>query len=817
MPLKMTLCGIFMAALFLFTAVVFKPYKLSSSPENECSIYTDIDLYGREDEISKLSEEIQHGKNLVIEVIGIAGVGKTAVVHYTTNILVSEQGFCRICVDVSKYNATSSLINYLIQIPSCMPSYSFLYLTLASFYHRLTSFLSVDHLDHDQRMLLVWFDKLQPNTIITFDHTDSALDGIERGLLGLLPATESVKKVILISHFSKVTTLERVVIPIYGLNRTSCARWINNKYEGISLEQSERLCHELGGVPSEVKSITNYVMHPLTSGSIDEVLLKLGNEEYGKAFAYIESILGRHYIDTKEQNRAMYLLYKELQYEHRLCIWLLVEMRKSNEFTKEMATNHLPKHINVDACLNSLLTHSFLESMQPPQKVYYKFLPYIKKFIQNIGEPQEDLAFVRSNARAFYGNYVFNNAKSLHFTLESTRDFNLAVNIGNNGKLVNSLLPLVGDKYDLEPLFKISLDIIEDVFCTPASVWNNSNSKILTAFNYLTKAVHCPSIHSTALLSPPKPKLVPKPDLCLVKLQNCPAVLSMMEGNDYETAKALGYHNLLQLHAHDIAPWRFFLTDLSMIVTEANHECIIYCKVISYCGCGKLSHFEYGLREFLLKNYQRSTTYFRSALHQLSKSVSPCQTILKTLAIIGIHASNSDSSTIKYLDNIDYGTFNFSCFLGVMNDLIAPILNNVSHKESRRIYEYVNLTVEEEQQRCDQEAKTDEEMLDCSPTVRYTVAHGLVALRMKELQIESTWPKEVTNYASREEWVCSIIRDKTKKCKEALPLFSEVRAIETNKNYKFLKYIRYFMDEEEYSKLKERAMTIPMFFQLMSI
>ena len=803
--MKILLCtGAIIAAFAIVIGLIqYSSHRLESS--------INIELFGREKEQKQLLNEILDDKHRVVEVIGIAGVGKTALVLNTTGKLVKEYNCCLVYADLSGSETIPSLITHLINKHDCIKSYHLLFLKIRFAFC----------FDNMQRLQL-WYDNLKPRTILILDSTDMLMDKVEQGIIKPLSLdTYEMTKIILIARFSRKEYITRPVIPVAGMSKQVCATWINNKYRNISYDKSELLCHELGGVPREVESIAIYVMHLLTSESIDDVLAELKNQEYGRAFAYLESILGRHYKDTEPQNIAMYFLYNRLEYEQRECIWLLVEMRLNGEFTKEMAKEHLPSNIDAGACLDSLLKHSFVETMHVPNKVF-KILPYVKKFIQSIGEPSGE-ASTRSKAKLFYGNYVFNNAKAIHSRLQTTSDLQLAIRVGSNKQLVNSFLPLLGDKYELRPLFKAALEVIEN-YCTQMSVWNDSDAQALWAFSYLTKAVHCPGFHPPALLSDSaKHKIVPKENLCWHKLKSCPAVLSI-SASSYEAAEALGYHNSLSIYAHDSATWQLSLIDVSLIITVANHECANYCKNIRYCSCGKQSSLEHGLRQFLLRNYQLSAKYFQYTLHQLSNGEYPCQTILRLIAVIGIYRSNLGSSTnintvTPYLAAINFDSLNISCFLGIFNDLIAPFLLNTSEntRVSERLRKHVNETIRAEEKHCDKESTTDVERLDCSPTVRYTIGHGIAALKMTELQISSQWPLEVTEYDSREEWVCSIIRDKTTKCKEALPLFSEVRSIETNKNYEPLRAMKYFMDEEEYAKLRDRAYSIPRFFQLMSI
>ena len=794
----------------LFIGAIIAVFAIAIGPlSHKLEISINVELCGREKEQSGLLNEILHGKHMIIEVIGIAGVGKTVLALNTTAKLVEEHNFCPLYADLSEFETISLLVDYLINKHDCIRNYNSVYLTLTAW---------LPFYSYPSNLLQSWYSSLKSRTVLVLDSADMLMEELEQGIIEPLSVTGMKTKIILIARYSKKLYLQRPVIPIIGMSRQTCANWISNKHTSIPYDKSDLLCHELGGVPREVELIAIYVMHPLTAESIGDVVAELKSVEYGKAFAYLESILGRHYKDTKPQNLAMYFLYNRLRFEDRECIWLLVEMRINGEFTKEMVKQHLPPKIDVGACLDSLLKHSFLEIIHGtvPNKIF-RIRPYIKKFIQSIGEPSSNLTDVVSMAKFFYGNYVFNNARKHHSVLQKMHDLQLAIYIGSKKHLINSFLPLLGGKYELRPLFKAALEVIESSYCMPKSVWSNSNAQALLAFSYLTKAVHCPAFHPPALLSDSDShKIVSKRDQCLHKLQSCPAILHTSASN-YETAEALGYHNSLLIYAHNSTPWLLSLTDVSLIVTVANHECANYCNNIHYCSCGKQSSLEHGLRQFLLRNYSLSAKYFQYTLHQLSNSDYSCQTILKVIAIIGIYASKADTSVISHLARINFDTLNISCFLGLINDLVAPFLLKIGHESSLRFCKRVNETIREEEKHCNKKNTTDVEILDCSPTVRYTIGHGIAALKMTELQISSQWPLEVTEYDSREEWVCSIIRDKTTKCKEALPLFSEVRLIETNKNYEPLRAMKYFMDEEEYMKLRDRAYSVPQFFQLMSI
>ena len=785
----------------------------------------DIDIYGQEREQMCLMDKIMSKRHIVIEIVGAVGVGKTAFVLNTTDKLVRNYNYCSVYIDVPVdiSSDVSSMIVRKIQQEECMDTQQGWRNTFISASSKVWYLLQSSY-----QLFRCWYNKLQSNTILIFDHADKKLNEIEKEVIEPL-STLNLKSVtvLLVSRVTNRHHLKRPIIPLVGLEPSQCIHWITSKYKQVTFDKSaEELCNQFGGVPSDVIDAVELVKSPYSSQSLHDFLKGVSNPEYGMGFKYLESILGRHYKDTKERNIAMYVQYNRLDYEQRECIWLLVEITESGEFTKEMAEKHL--EVNVDSCIDSLLMNSLLQTEQIPNKKF-RFRPNIRRFIQSIGQPTPYVDDVRTKVWMFYGNYVKYNVRNLYEKLKTTHDLQLAIDIGSDRELVNSFVPLLGEKdnrsreekFDLRPLFKIALDVIEEYYCSSVSLYKSSNAKALLAFSYLTKAVHCPLIHPPAMLSS-QWKLISKPDMCLKKLKHCPAVLSM-RNNTYEAAEALGYYNSLLIYAYNgSVSWSLSFIDVSMIVTVANRECGKFCKWDGFCQCPKASSIQHGLRQFLLRNYNVSEKYFHSTLYQLSGDNQPCQTILKVIAIIGIYSGKQDAQYdsnihLHQLMNIDFNNLNISCFLGVLNDLIIPYLIDVEHKDSQNLIRKMNKLVSEDEEQCDNESTTDEERLDCMPKIRYTIAHGLTALKMIKLQETLRWPQEATEYASTEEWVCSIIRDKTTKCKEALPLFSTVRAIETNDNYKSLWAMQYFLEAVEYELLEKKARAIPRLFQLMSI
>ncbi len=151
-----------------------------------------------------------------------------------------------------------------------------------------------------------------------------------------------------------------------------------------------------------------------------------------------------------------------------------------------------------------------------------------------------------------------------------------------------------------------------------------------------------------------------------------------------------------------------------------------------------------------------------------------------------------------------------------MNDLILPFLQRV-HSDSALINGLIDKhsqMVNIMNNNCQQEANLDEERLDCDPLNRYTISHGVTALRT----FVAEWTEIIDDFDEREDWICSIIMDKTDKCENVFPLFSRVRKIETNENSRVIQGLKFFMNDKEFSELEERIRNVsPTFYQLMSV
>ena len=785
-------------------------------------------LFGRESDQYNLINTILQGQHSVINLVGPPGIGKTTLAINTAEQL-EKLNHCYIYIDVSKHEKVSSLVEQLASNTTCS------FTVCGSLFRLLVSIVDLV----PEKLLIAWGKTLTANTLLILDN----IDGIWYKQLNLL-YEDVIKRLIHLETDLKLITVSSyyeflfhntdAVISLSGIKKDSCIMWIvsDTSYnKSVNVTEAQRLCQLVGGIPKAVKLLLSYALHPMTSESVSDIINGINTSEYGEPFRKYDELLissdGSYYFI-----KALYILYDLLLPEDRRCIWLLVHINKNGEFPRSVAVQHLYNTtIDPSNCLRALLSHSLLDTVSSELSDHvFKFHPFIKEFIIWIGDPEQEKALVKRSARSFYGNYVFYHTTNLYNILKNTSNVQLAVRIGSNRKLVNNMLPLLKGNYTkLYQLFKLALKVIEKQCCSATSqcFTIESFANIIFAFSYLTKAVHCPTIHPVSLLLiSKKTKAIQSPDKCLQKLQKCKVLVNEMlqvkDSTDYETAEAVGYYNTLMILAHPSPPWHLSLLDLSMIITTANHQCHLHCKT-GTCSCGKKSSTELGLNFFLLKNYGKSKKHLFHAFHAF-KDDHHCQSILKSITVIALYTANyrpskDHSYTIqRLLETVNYETLDSTCFLGVMNDLILPFLLEV-HQDKDMVNSLINKhtqTVHVMNNTCQQEASNDEQRLDCNPLNWYTISYGVTALKL----LITKWAEDIdlSDIDDREDWICSIIRDKTASCEEVFPLFSEVRKVETKENWNVMQSLKFFMNEDEFSELVERAKNITTtFYQLMSI
>ena len=781
-------------------------------------------LFGREDDQKKLFHTIFQGQHSIVNLVGAPGVGKTALT-ISTAYQLQKMDVCNIYIDVSRHNTTSSLINALVSNTTCTSTVAQL------------SYLCLSAVDlAPQKLLINWTKLLSSNTLLIFDNIEGIwykqLNLLYEHIIQPLISVRTDLKLLLVSRYYEFMFHDKdAIISLSAINKNDCIAWILHTEEHVNVTEAQKLCQLVGGVPKAVELLLSYALNPMTAESVSDIINALNVSEYGEPFRQYKQLLNisdgsHHFI------KALNLLYDLLSSEDRICIWLLVGT-ESNVFNRSMAMTLLHNtSIDPSKCLRGLLSHSLLEMENFESSDHnFRFHPFIKEFIRWKGNPVHNEESVRIAVRNFYANYVLYHTTNLCDILHSTNSVQLAVRIGSNRQLINNMLPLLRGKYtNLYRLFKIALKVIEKQCCSVAGycITTESFANVILSFSYLTKAVHCPDFHAVSLLLNEDERKSQSPNKCLQKLQACDAVINGMlqakNRTDYKTAEAMGYYNTLKFLAHPSPPLRLSLLDVAMIITTANHECHLHHQTRTYL-CGEESSIELGLKLLLLQNYARSERHLIRAFDTLEDD-HRCKTILKVITMMALYFTNycptkecSSRVTVKkYLETINYEALNSTCFIGIMNDVILPFLiESDVQLDSHLIKGLVNKhfhTVDTLNNTCQQEADLEEERLDCNPFNRYAISYGVTALKL----FVAEWAEDIDDEDQREDWICSIIMDKTERCKNVFPLFSKVRKIETNENSKIIRGLKFFMTDKEFSELEKRISDVSTtFYQLMSI
>ena len=786
--------ALFLPLLFEFVQVPPQPL-----PSTNCT------LFGRSENQTQLINVLKTSS--FVTLCGPPGAGKTALTLSTANILLNEN-YCTVYIDLSEHPNTSALTTYLMEALWCVP-YSQYFVEML---RRITIGMST------MRGLQRWGNSLSITTIIILDNVDGDwyknMDAVQEQFIApLLSQTDKVKVMAVSRYHFHCNVPEQRCESIYisGIDNESCSDWITITYPQIATIPAKQLCNFFGGIPLAVELAASYVSDLLASCDITCALNRLSSSEFGQlAFTLIDDTYNSRLV------RALLMIYENLSIQFRQCAFLLANVPV--ELTYETVAHYFKDRQPLFGakCLDKLMSYSLLERVDN----HFKFHPFIRSFINWLESPKPDQSFGRT-VRYFYTNYIEYHVPQVNkiLTENSEWSFQLAVSIGSNKTFVNSMLPILNmKKFNFQLLFKSALKVIKERCCslnqskchTPGSF-----ADVILAYSYLTKAVHCPTLHPVSLILNPKQS---KDGHCYDELQSCEKPLEnlLRERGNYQTAEAFGYYNMLLVRSSMFAipPWMHTLFDVSVIITIANDRCKHYCESF-HCSCGTESNTEVGLRHYFLRNDILSHRYLELAVSDLNTDSNECQTVLKSIVIMALYITNHrlGQSTQEAMNHLNVNAINsidLTCYLGVMNDVILPFLYDYKAIQSETLIKQHHRLVEGEDNSCLREASTIEEILDCRPMLRYDFDSGKTALDIKSLQ--STWAEMVSDISPRENWICSVIRDKTTKCETILPLLREVRAVQMEDNRKQISGLEFLMDEDELSTLHQKIKQIPKFY-----
>lgn len=779
-------------------------------------------IYGRNVSEYELKDAVN--KSTVVTVCGSVGVGKSALV---SNILFSleKDGYCILYADMTKLTNMSALITYLDSKCSCS-SCARCVLNRFKGPFQVTSF---------EERLSQWGRTQKLNTILFIDNLrvigvrNKVLDtGLSEMIIKPLISgklSSSVKVVITSHHCFRFEGPRHKIINLSGIDDDSCAQWIHTEYPSvISYSKGKQLCHSLGGFPLAVKHTVLALGDSHSILDIDNVISNLNSVEYGHSMSFFGDIT-KNREDTNLVT-TLCLVYDSLEMDTRRCLFLLAEI-PSDTISHQYIVKYFKEEVKgfADKCLRDLLSLSFIERVKPYQN--YHFHSFIKNFVQWLGPPKSDQS-LRTMMKNYWGSYVQHHIDQYRKRLKDA-DLQLAVDIGSNKNLVNNLFPLVDKKFNFTPLFEHALRIIDKQCChnDSESCFEGKNvSDIILAYSYLTKAVYCPSLHPVSLLMEHKNKGSPRFDdsctECSKRLRHCHNQFKIyVRGSNSGTAEAaaFGYYNALLINSvceNDTIHWNTWLYDLAMIVTTANSQCERYCREKELCSCGEQSSVEDSLYNLLLHKYELSHQSLERK--PIKTNNYNCEVVLKIVVIIIQQHATSKLGT-NPLFSEDIGTIidqiNPTCYLGITSDIILPFLKDyknittdITQKVSRLTKKHRELIANH------QSSSVDSKFYD-HPLFRYSHFFGLTALTTKELQ--SQWAEKVELSDERENWVCSIIKDKTEKCRDSfqLPLQSQVTIEISKMNNKIFASLRQIMEDTEFSEWKE--IQTPYFYYLMSI
>ena len=789
-------------------SVCYYMYKAPNTTIIGLNVNKTIHVFGRDNETESLTQIFINPSVRIIQVTGLPGIGKTYVVKNTVSKLSSmpDCDLCIIYIDCYEMEGAcydeKTLFKTIVNRHdgSILDTYPCLGYTV-----NILRFIK----SSSDILFTRWIENLTKNTVLIMDNVNDTMTPVTH-IINTVKKHGTSIKIVMVSQ-SKIAIphdeeSEQHHLRITTLQTKYCKDWIKTRYKHMfNASSSKRLCKALDSYPLAVKLAASYLVeeNSLDVTTLIDMLTSSNDQRYNSYEQHIED----HFKDSEPFKLKLLKILREiinsLNSDVRKCALRLSE---DVSFTETEAEAYYKNHKGPrfdQICIRDLYRYSLVHKYS--QK--YMFIPFIKDFlhfykpvIQEENDPE--------SYKQFWTNYYRHYMEKLQHRLLQN-DLDLAIKLGSDMRLVNSLLPLI-EGFPLITLFTTALEVVsKHINC-----WNSNNTswpivyapKLLFACGRLTKAVHCPMMHTSTVLTNDSIQNTSDSEAlqrCQVELSSCENHIfrfitfdTTFVNSDYVRSliEAHGYINMLLMSTmRDKVPWKLSLRDLAVFLTSLHSH--------SYTDTNT-SAIVTGLKYYVMKDSFESDHFLTDALNSLSDD-SGCQTVLKLILIGAIYSETECSAKTceafkQHFQMINLTSLKLNCYLGVMNDIILPFLN-----ETQKQFNMVSIVdmlklrfnklLNKEKKHCPKEGRAS---FDCFPLNRF---RGIQASRMIRTQ------KVNMSSVSSSEWLCLALRDVTTKCNDRWPSLTTQYDTDYKQIYsEYLVSLRLFLDDEKFEGWKKK-------------
>lgn len=692
------------------------------------------ELYGREKDINKIINYIKNStSSVVINIFGAPGIGKSEIAKYIGNVLQNEE-MNIFYVDLNQAGLSLHSLNAKLSKESskCLRGTEKIQLLI---------FDNCGYCWHDNHLITVLSNYVYNNS----------------------------KLVVLITTRNKLTLpkwINFIPYPLREIPEDSCISLVVH-FSGLHAEYARQICSRLNNIPLAVQLAISAIKHDYNPSKVNYFLSEALNDRNRK-FNIFTSLDGSMNQSASFIASAFWWNFKQLATEcHEVLNSILQNGFHDIRYSSE--------------CVNDLVELALIEKSSHPHR--FQIRSYVKELLLIMKSGSHFLInHSVSDTLEFWTSFSSHYQDTLLQKLKHTEDIELAVKIGSNPEITNSLLPLIYPSLNVTPLLQCASRIIEN-YCSKhdqedsyRQLSHDFARDVIYAIGYLTKRLFCPMVDTVSLLKTAEKEADSEASCmqCVIKLEQCLPLVKKLHQQVAGNFQVMEAHSFFhRIYGTSIAlcdyHWNYddCLIDLANLVSFARRR---YQEFYNQSTFDVFTHIEVGLEMYSHLKINETRQLMWSGLQQHFAD-DQCNFIMKVIAILVLHILDKDeyqhtnlsSSLQEQVDSLlnSYPNPNMTCFLVAYKDFIIPFFYSIGHPAACMFQQHVRGWDTVFDLTCKYQNLPEKHCV----RKRYELSHGSFLFNADELKNDLF---EIYR-TLREPLVCSMLRDIAVDCSSPFP------------------------------------------------